>query len=441
MGLQVVLFQPCMSGEGNPAPLECTQAALPNGSFAVHGLTVDAIPGGPTLLFARARHYDPKLGRWLQRDPKGYVDGPNPYEAFGGNPLANVDPFGESDEPGWARHLGDPRYDLEAKRRLQDPCLPRQDLKIPIDPKSAVVPVLVVGSYLGGPLVGIPVTVAVAGTGAYCSYAERSYQFQELNDQPASPGQLASIVFCDVTQASSVWLILVGDDLFVATDASSEDRVNTGLNLGVALTAGGITGKGIPAIRSGVAVADQAALQGLAKLLPTNEWSQSFVFRQGLEMGARRYAAQTATAAESLAAIQFLADDFALRRFHGDLGPFDIRFSQPTVSHNLSEGGTITDMIEGLRTGELDVSQIPAIRVIEHNGMRWSLDNRRLLAFREAGLQSIPLRFVSLNEPLIGEMFKQRFNPINDGQIIVVTPGASARKPTEGLLRTYGKIR
>jgi hypothetical protein len=90
-----VLFQPCMSGSGVPATLECTQAAPPNGSFAVHGLTVDVIPNGPTLVFARARHYDVKHGRWLQRDPKGYVDGPNLYEAFGGNPLANVDPMGE----------------------------------------------------------------------------------------------------------------------------------------------------------------------------------------------------------------------------------------------------------------------------------------------------------------------------------------------------------
>jgi hypothetical protein len=83
-----------MSGSGVTATLECTQAAPPNGSFAVHGLTVDVIPNGPTLVFARARHYDLQLGRWLQRDPKGNVDGPNLYEAFGGNLLANVDPMG-----------------------------------------------------------------------------------------------------------------------------------------------------------------------------------------------------------------------------------------------------------------------------------------------------------------------------------------------------------
>ena len=32
--------------------------------------------------------------RWLQRDPSGYRDGSNLYEAFANNPLRNVDPYG-----------------------------------------------------------------------------------------------------------------------------------------------------------------------------------------------------------------------------------------------------------------------------------------------------------------------------------------------------------
>jgi hypothetical protein len=36
-----------------------------------------------------------KHGRWLQRDPLGFIDGPNLYEAFGGNALVNLDPEGE----------------------------------------------------------------------------------------------------------------------------------------------------------------------------------------------------------------------------------------------------------------------------------------------------------------------------------------------------------
>jgi RHS repeat-associated protein len=61
----------------------------------MHGLMVDVLADGKALLYARARHYDLKHGRWLQRDPLGFIDGPNLYEAFGGNALVNLDPMGE----------------------------------------------------------------------------------------------------------------------------------------------------------------------------------------------------------------------------------------------------------------------------------------------------------------------------------------------------------
>jgi RHS repeat-associated protein len=47
-----------------------------------------------TLYDYRAREYDALHGRFLQRDPAGYVDGMNLYEAFASNPLRYVDPFG-----------------------------------------------------------------------------------------------------------------------------------------------------------------------------------------------------------------------------------------------------------------------------------------------------------------------------------------------------------
>jgi len=60
----------------------------------MHGLMVDVLADGKALLYARARHYDPEHGRWLQRDPLGFIDGPNLYEAFGGNTLVHADPLG-----------------------------------------------------------------------------------------------------------------------------------------------------------------------------------------------------------------------------------------------------------------------------------------------------------------------------------------------------------
>ena len=46
------------------------------------------------LQFNRARHYDPHHGRWLQRDPSGYVDGMNLYEYARSSPSVNADPTG-----------------------------------------------------------------------------------------------------------------------------------------------------------------------------------------------------------------------------------------------------------------------------------------------------------------------------------------------------------
>ena len=46
------------------------------------------------LYYYRARYYSPTLGRFLQRDPLGYVDGMNLYEYVGGNANNFIDPFG-----------------------------------------------------------------------------------------------------------------------------------------------------------------------------------------------------------------------------------------------------------------------------------------------------------------------------------------------------------
>ncbi|MDM8009219.1 MAG: hypothetical protein QUV05_24010, partial [Phycisphaerae bacterium] len=73
----------CLAGSSVPVAPECFGPAA-SGSFTMHGLMVDVLADGKALLYARARHYDMKHGRWLQRDPLGFIDGPNLYEAFGG---------------------------------------------------------------------------------------------------------------------------------------------------------------------------------------------------------------------------------------------------------------------------------------------------------------------------------------------------------------------
>ncbi len=51
--------------------------------------------------FYRARYYNPTLGRFLQRDPIGYVDGMGLYEYVRSDPLMFVDPLGLDRYVGW----------------------------------------------------------------------------------------------------------------------------------------------------------------------------------------------------------------------------------------------------------------------------------------------------------------------------------------------------
>ena len=53
------------------------------------------------LYYFRNRWYHPVLGRFMQRDPAGYVDGMGLYDAFVGHPVVTVDPVGLSQ---WTTH-------------------------------------------------------------------------------------------------------------------------------------------------------------------------------------------------------------------------------------------------------------------------------------------------------------------------------------------------
>jgi RHS repeat-associated protein len=81
----------------------------------------------------------------------------------------------------------------------------------------------------------------------------------------------------------------------------------------------------------------------------------------------------------------------------GRIDPNKVRFSQDSISYRFRDGSTIDDLAEGLRTGRVRSEDVPPIRIVERDGKLFTLDNRRLEAFRRAGVD-IPYQMANPNE-------------------------------------------
>lgn len=64
------------------------------GSIPRYGFTGREPDAATGLIYFRARYYDPALGRFLQPDPLGFVDGFNAYKYALNNPVNYIDPWG-----------------------------------------------------------------------------------------------------------------------------------------------------------------------------------------------------------------------------------------------------------------------------------------------------------------------------------------------------------
>jgi len=110
-------------------------------------------------------------------------------------------------------------------------------------------------------------------------------------------------------------------------------------------------------------------------------------------------------------------DDFA--RTAGKISlinPNEVRFSQSSIKPTFKEGGSINELAEGLRAGKINPESIPPIRVVKINGKLYTLDNRRLEAFRRAG---IDIRYrLATPEEAAAEGWK--FTTKTDGETIFI---------------------
>ncbi len=72
-----------------------TDAAYSFNHISFTGQRQDDLDGGNlSLMYYKNRYYDTETGRFLTRDPIGYVDGMGLYNYTGNEPIANTDPYG-----------------------------------------------------------------------------------------------------------------------------------------------------------------------------------------------------------------------------------------------------------------------------------------------------------------------------------------------------------
>ncbi len=61
-----------------------------------------------------------------------------------------------------------------------------------------------------------------------------------------------------------------------------------------------------------------------------------------------------------------------------------VRFSQSSIKSTFKDGGSLYDLVAGLKNGTVKPGDVPPIRLVERDGHLFTLDNRRLEAFRQA---------------------------------------------------------
>lgn len=100
----------------------------------------------------------------------------------------------------------------------------------------------------------------------------------------------------------------------------------------------------------------------------------------------------------------------------GLVNPKTIRFTQDSIKSTFKDGRSLRGLIDDLKSGKVTANDLPAIRTFERDSKLYSLDNRRLKAFQEAGVP-IRTRPATANE-IANETFK--FTSKTDGTSIRV---------------------
>eukprot|EP00468_Gymnochlora_sp_CCMP2014_P003573 CAMPEP_0167752630 /NCGR_PEP_ID=MMETSP0110_2-20121227/7246_1 /TAXON_ID=629695 /ORGANISM="Gymnochlora sp., Strain CCMP2014" /LENGTH=276 /DNA_ID=CAMNT_0007638269 /DNA_START=509 /DNA_END=1339 /DNA_ORIENTATION=- len=90
------------------------------------------------------------------------------------------------------------------------------------------------------------------------------------------------------------------------------------------------------------------------------------------------------------------------------LSPAEIFFSNSSIKSEFSDGNCIFELAKDLEYGIVSAEDIELIRVVRVDGCFHSLDNRRLKAFKLAGLDSIPVQILPAHPTIVGKIYRLR---------------------------------
>lgn len=95
----------------------------------------------------------------------------------------------------------------------------------------------------------------------------------------------------------------------------------------------------------------------------------------------------------------------AIKSGSNTVNPKDVNFMQSSIKNQTGEH-TVLGNAEALKSGALKATDLPEIRIWQDaDGKLWTLDHRRLAAFRMAELDSVPFRWAT-DEEVANQMWK-----------------------------------
>ena len=120
----------------------------------------------------------------------------------------------------------------------------------------------------------------------------------------------------------------------------------------------------------------------------------------------------------------------------GYIDPKQVRFTHDEISPRFRDGRSIYKLIEDLKSSKVKPDDIPPIRVFERNGKIYTLDNRRLYVFQQAGVK---IRWVKADPNTVKRELKWKWTTKNDGKSVKVRKGKNNTVKNDGSWKGRGK--